>query len=385
MWPNYSKQEANKVKEILLSNKVNYWTGQECKKFEEEFAKWSDCKFAISLSNGSVALELALKSLDLKPSDEVIVTPRSFIASVTCVLNAGAKPIFSDIDLQSGNLNAELISEKITSNTKAIICVHIGGIPCDMDPIMKLAKKNNLIVIEDASQAHGAKYNGKSVGSIGDIGTWSFCQDKIITTGGEGGMITTNNKNIWKKIWSMKDHGKNYDLVSKKPNKPGFRWLHSNLGSNFRMTEMQAAIGRIQLTKMTKWTNQRLRNAKILLKELNEFQDILSIPITPENSVNAYYRLYAFLKIEKLKKGWNREKLIEELNKKGTQCFTGSCSEIYLEKIFKKHPSKPKKRLNNSKKIGDSSICFLVDPGIKNKEIKKDAANIKNVLRNLVS
>tara|TARA_B100001109_G_C18852983_1_gene470251 strand:+ start:171 stop:1328 length:1158 start_codon:yes stop_codon:yes gene_type:complete len=385
MWPNYSKQEANKVKEILLSNKVNYWTGQECKKFEEEFAKWSDCKFAISLSNGSVALELALKSLDLKPSDEVIVTPRSFIASVTCVLNAGAKPIFSDIDFQSGNLNAELISEKITSNTKAIICVHIGGIPCDMDPIMKLAKKNNLIVIEDASQAHGAKYNGKSVGSIGDIGTWSFCQDKIITTGGEGGMITTNNKNIWKKIWSMKDHGKNYDLVSKKPNKPGFRWLHSNLGSNFRMTEMQAAIGRIQLTKMTKWTNQRLRNAKILLKELNEFQDILSIPITPENSVNAYYRLYAFLKIEKLKKGWNREKLIEELNKKGTQCFTGSCSEIYLEKIFKKHPSKPKKRLNNSKKIGDSSICFLVDPGIKNKEIKKDAANIKNVLRNLVS
>ena len=295
MWPNYSKQEANKVKEILLSNKVNYWTGQECKKFEEEFAKWSDCKFAISLSNGSVALELALKSLDLKPSDEVIVTPRSFIASVTCVLNAGAKPIFSDIDFQSGNLNAELISEKITSNTKAIICVHIGGIPCDMDPIMKLAKKNNLIVIEDASQAHGAKYNGKSVGSIGDIGTWSFCQDKIITTGGEGGMITTNNKNIWKKIWSMKDHGKNYDLVSKKPNKPGFRWLHSNLGSNFRMTEMQAAIGRIQLTKMTKWTNQRLRNAKILLKELNEFQDILSIPITPENSVNAYYRLYAFL------------------------------------------------------------------------------------------
>ena len=194
MWPNYSKQEANKVKEILLSNKVNYWTGQECKKFEKEFAKWSECKFAISLSNGSVALELALKSLDLKPSDEVIVTPRSFIASVTCVLNVGAKPIFSDIDLQSGNLKAELISEKITSNTKAIICVHIGGIPCDMDPIMKLAKKNNLIVIEDASQAHGAKYKGKSVGSIGDIGTWSFCQDKIITTGGEGGMITTNNK-----------------------------------------------------------------------------------------------------------------------------------------------------------------------------------------------
>ena len=385
MWPNYSKQEANKVKEILLSNKVNYWTGQECKEFEKEFAKWSECKFAISLSNGSVALELALKSLDLKPSDEVIVTPRSFIASVTCVLNVGAKPIFSDIDLQSGNLNAELISEKITSNTKAIICVHIGGIPCDMDPIMKLAKKNNLIVIEDASQAHGAKYNGKSVGSIGDIGTWSFCQDKIITTGGEGGMITTNNKNIWKKIWSMKDHGKDYDLVSKKPNKPGFRWLHSNLGSNFRMTEMQAAIGRIQLKKMTKWTSQRSRNAKTLLKVLNEFQDILSIPNSPDNSVNAYYRLYAFLKLEKLKKGWNREKLIEELNKKGTQCFTGSCSEIYLEKIFKNHPSKPKKSLKNSKKLGDSSICFLVDPGIKIKEIKKDADNIKKVLRNLVS
>ena len=206
-WPSYSKQEVSAVSSVLKSNQVNYWTGTQCRDFEKEFCTWTGSKHSIALSNGSVALELALKTLNLTQNDEVIVTPRSFIASVSSVITVGAKPVFADVDLHTGNLTAETINKKITKKTKAIICVHLGGLPCEMDEIMKLARKNNIYVIEDCAQAHGAEYKGRSVGTIGDIGAWSFCQDKIITTGGEGGMITTDNKLLWKQMWTYKDHG----------------------------------------------------------------------------------------------------------------------------------------------------------------------------------
>ena len=211
-YPNFDKSILKKVEQVLKSGRVNYWTGKECIKFEKEFSKYIGNKYAASLSNGSVALELALKALDLKKKDEIIVSPRSFIISASCVLNLGLKPIFADID-DNGNLNIEGIKKAYNKNVKAIIIVHLNGLSCDLNPILKFVKKNKIFLIEDCSQAHGAIYKGKKVGSFGHISTWSFCQDKIISTGGEGGMISTNNKKLWLKLWSMKDHGKNYESV----------------------------------------------------------------------------------------------------------------------------------------------------------------------------
>ena len=261
-WPFFASDEINAVKEVLLSNKVNYWTGSECVNFEKEFANYCNTLYAVALSNGSVALELALKSMGVGPGDEVIVTARTFVASVSSILLVGATPIFVDLDKDSQNISIESIKPAITDKTSAIICVHLAGWPCEMDSIMELADSNGIFVIEDCSQAHGANYKGRPVGSIGHVGTWSFCQDKILTSGGEGGMITTNNENIWKYIWSFKDHGKSYEEVHKPKKSNGFQWLHESIGSNYRMTEMQGAIGRIQLRKLPLWNDIRTKNAK---------------------------------------------------------------------------------------------------------------------------
>ena len=259
-WPSFTEEEINSVTNVLSSNKVNYWTGDECRKFEKEFAEYFGSKFAVSLSNGTVAIDIALKVLGIGKGDEVIVTSRTFIASVSSIVNAGATPVFADVCPNSQNFRSSCISKLISKNTKAILCVHLAGWPCEMDNIMKIAIKNKLFVIEDCAQAHGAKYKGISVGSIGHIGCWSFCQDKIMTTGGEGGMVTTNSKKLWKKMWEYKDHGKSYDAVYKKKHPEGFRWLHESFGTNWRMTEIQASIGRIQLKKMNEWTKIRNRN-----------------------------------------------------------------------------------------------------------------------------
>jgi dTDP-4-amino-4,6-dideoxygalactose transaminase len=193
-WPCFSEEEVSAVATVLRSNRVNYWTGNECREFEKEFAAWCGTEYAIALANGTLALDLALRGLNIGPGDEVIVTPRTFIASVSCVVNAGATPVFADVDLESGNLCADTIQTALTPRTKAVICVHLAGWPCDMDPIMALAAQHGFKVIEDCAQAHGARYKGRSVGSIGHIGAWSFCQDKIMTTGGEGGMVTVNDE-----------------------------------------------------------------------------------------------------------------------------------------------------------------------------------------------
>ena len=288
-WPCYSEEEAEAVKKVLLSNKVNYWTGDECRAFEKEFAEKFDARHAVALSNGTVSLEVSLLALGIGPGDEVVVTPRSFMASSSCVITVGATPVFADVDLASQNLTAATIEKVITPKTKAVIVVHLAGYPADMDPIMALAKKHNIYVIEDCAQAHGAKYKGRSVGSIGHIGSWSFCQDKIMTTGGEGGMITTNDDKLWKFIWSYKDHGKNWDSVYHKKHPAGYRWLHDSFGTNYRMTEMQGAIGRIQLRKLDGWTFSRKRNAD----KINEA--VLNLPIftthtVPQHLTHAWYK-----------------------------------------------------------------------------------------------
>jgi dTDP-4-amino-4,6-dideoxygalactose transaminase len=276
-WPSFTSEEADAVHRVVTSNKVNYWTGTETREFEKEFAAWCQTRYAVALSNGTLALDVALKALGIGPGDEVVVTPRTFIASISCVVNAGAVPVFADVEVDSGNISARTIAAVLTPRTRAVICVHLAGWPCDMDPIMALASAHGLKVIEDCAQAHGARYKGRPVGSIGHVGAWSFCQDKIMTTGGEGGMVTTNDESLWRTMWSYKDHGKSYAAVYERQHPPGFRWLHESFGTNWRMLEMQAVIGRIQLGRMAEWTVARTRHAEAIWAVCRKF-DALRVP-----------------------------------------------------------------------------------------------------------
>jgi dTDP-4-amino-4,6-dideoxygalactose transaminase len=398
-WPSFTDEEASAVHSVLLSNKVNYWTGNECREFEKEFADWCETLYAVALANGTLALDVALKALGIGPGDEVIVTPRTFIASVSCVVNAGAIPVFADVDRDSGNISAQTISAVISPKTKAVICVHLAGWPCDMDPIMSLAEQHGWSVIEDCAQAHGARYKGRPVGSIGHIGAWSFCQDKIMTTGGEGGMVTTNDEALWRSMWSFKDHGKSFAAVYEKQHPPGFRWLHESFGTNWRMLEMQAAIGRIQLRRMADWTEKRTSNARLLEQALKPFSHedgLIRVPFFGCSSncaissdgnqscklscTHAYYKYYVYLRPMGFGPGWSRDRIIESINKEGVPCFQGSCSEVYLEKAFDNTGWRPVAPLPVARELGENSLMFLIHPTLTDKEIQKSSEVIHNVL-----
>lgn len=378
-WPSYTAEEADAVRDVILSNKVNYWTGQECREFEKEFAFWSNSKYAITLSNGTIALDLALIGLDVGPGDEVIVTPRTFLASVSSVVTAGATPIFADVDLNSQNIEAYEIEKVVTENTKAVIVVHLAGMPAEMDAIMALSKKYGFSVIEDCAQAHGAKYRGRPVGSIGHVGCWSFCQDKIMTTGGEGGMVTTDNKVLWNKMWSYKDHGKSWDAIYNTEHPVGFRWVHDSFGTNWRMTEMQAVLGRIQLKRMESWTKKRNLNGLAIDQIADKFKVVRSV-IKANYIEHAEYKHYLFVNTECLAFGWSRDRIVEEINSRGVPCFQGSCSEVYLEKAFDNTEWRPTDRLPNAKMLGDTSLMFLVHPTLSKKEIDKTTQVLDEVL-----
>jgi dTDP-4-amino-4,6-dideoxygalactose transaminase len=399
-WPSFTAEEADAVQRVILSNRVNYWTGEECRKFEKEFSEWVGTSHAVALSNGTLALDVALNALGIGPGDEVIVTPRTFIASVSCVVTALATPVFADIDPESGNLSAQTIAEVITPKTKAVICVHLAGWPCDMDPIMALADKHNFKVIEDCAQAHGAIYKGRSVGSIGHVGAWSFCQDKIMTTGGEGGMVTTNDESLWRAMWSFKDHGKSYEAVYEHKHPSGFRWLHESFGTNWRMLEMQATIGRIQLRRMAEWTAKRKLNASALVTALQPFSGEDG-PIRLPNfgcvlcdggcgaggtltcntgCVHGHYKFYAYVRTQNLSSGWGRDRIIEAINSQGVPCFQGSCSEVYLEKAFDGTGWRPAKRLSVARELGETSLMWLVHPTLTDEEIAKTCAVVHQVM-----
>jgi len=377
-WPSFTQEESDAVSRVLLSNKVNYWTGQEGREFEKEFADFFDSKYAVALGNGTLALDVALKVMKVGAGDEVITTPRTFLASASSIVTAGAKPVFADVDLNSQNITAESIVKVLTEKTKAVIVVHLAGMPAEMDDIMALSKKHNFYVIEDCAQAHGAKYKGKSVGSIGHVGAWSFCQDKIMTTGGEGGMVTTNDESLWKAMWSYKDHGKSWDAIYKREHSPGFRWLHESFGTNWRMTEMQAAIGRIQLTRMNSWTNSRQNNAKKINIAASNF-NLARLVDVPEHCEHAEYKHYLFIKPDLLADGWSRDRIVNEIVGVGVPCFQGSCSEVYLEKAFDGTGFRPKKRLANAVELGETSLMFLVHPTLTESEISKTTKAILEV------
>ena len=390
-YPYFNQNTQRRVQKVLKSGRVNYWTGNECKDFEKEFSNYHKVKHSLTVSNGSVALEISLQALNLKKRDSVIVTPRSFIMSASCVLNLGLKPIFADVD-DNGNLSIEGIKTVYNKSVKAIIVVHLNGLVCDLDPILNFVKKKNLFLIEDCSQAHGAVYKGKKVGSFGHISTWSFCQDKIMSTGGEGGMISTNNTKLWLKLWSLKDHGKNYKNVFDKKNNNQFKWLHDDLGSNYRMTEMQAVIGREQLKSLDKQIKKRNLIANLYLNGLRDYYlkyDILKRPDFTFKSQNsnknlnklynfkhAFYRLNIFVNKNKI----NRNKLLKKLNEKKIKCGVGSCPEIYREKIFRKLNFFPKKRLINAKLLGETSIMFPINPNLSLTKVKTEINSIKKIL-----
>ncbi len=377
-WPSFSQEEADAVSRVLLSNKVNYWTGDECREFEKEFAAWVGCEHAIALGNGTLSLDVALKALSVGTGDEVITTPRTFLASVSSIVTAGATPIFADVDLNSQNITAKSIEAVLTDNTKAVIVVHLAGMPAEMDAIMVLSEKHGFKVIEDCAQAHGAKYKGRSVGTIGHVGAWSFCQDKIMTTGGEGGMVTTNDKDLWSFMWSYKDHGKSFDAIYNREHPSGFRWLHESFGTNWRMTEMQAIIGRIQLTLMHDWTAKRQANAKALDEAVADLSVVRSINV-PEYMEHAEYKHYLFVEPEKLSEGWTRDRIIDTIIERGVPAYQGSCSEVYLEKAFDNTSWRPGKRLSNAVTLGETSLMFLVHPTLTQDEICK----MCNVLRSV--
>ncbi|KPH90371.1 aminotransferase [Pseudoalteromonas undina] len=377
-WPSFTQQEADAVSRVVLSNKVNYWTGTEGREFEKEFATWADSEYAVALGNGTLALDIALKALDVGAGDEVITTPRTFLASASSIVTAGAAPVFADVDLNSQAITAESIKAVLTPKTKAVIVVHLAGMPAEMDDIMALSKEHGFYVIEDCAQAHGAKYKGRSVGSIGHIGAWSFCQDKIMTTGGEGGMVTTNSKELWSAMWSYKDHGKSFDAIYNREHPPGFRWLHESFGTNWRMTEMQAVIGRIQLTRMDDWTAKRQAYGELLDRAAKGF-DCIRLVEVPDYTKHAEYKHYMFVKPQQLADGWSRDRIVNETVERGVPCFQGSCSEVYLEKAFDNTPWRPSERLPNAVELGETSIMFLVHPTLTETEMAKTVQVMKKV------
>ena len=378
-WPHFAADEIEAASAVLRSGKVNYWTGEEGRKFELEFAEFCGTKHAVCLANGTLALELTLQVMGIGAGDEVITTSRTFIASASCVVMRGARPVCVEVDRDSQNITAQTIQGAITPRTKAIIVVHLAGWPCDMDPILALAARHGLKVIEDCAQAQGATYKNRPVGSMGDAAAFSFCQDKIMTTAGEGGMLVTNDAGLWERAWSFKDHGKNYHTAFKRDHAPGFRWLHDSFGTNWRMTEVQSAIGRVVLRKVSDWVTKRRANAAVLTEAFSKL-DGLRIPLPEQEIHHAYYKYYAFVRPERLRHDWGRDRIMAAISENGVPCFSGSCSEIYLEKAFPPE-WKPEGQLPVAKELGDTSLMFLVHPTLSTSDMQIVANVVTDVMK----
>jgi len=377
-WPVLDEEMVEVVSSVLRSGKVNYWTGQEGRQFETEFANFVGVDHAVAVANGTVALELALHALGVGTGDDVVLTSRTFVASASSVVVRGARPVFADVDPVSQNVTAKAIEAALTPKTKAIIAVHLAGWPCDMAPIMALAEDRGLKVVEDCAQAHGATYKGRVVGSLGDAAAFSFCQDKIMTTGGEGGMVVTNNADVWRRAWSYKDHGKDWDTVYNNEHPPGFRWLHESFGTNWRLTEMQSAIGRVMLQRLPDWISTRREHARRLNQGLSRIS-AFRVTVPPDNIQHAYYKYYVFVRPERLTDGWNRDRIMEAVAAEGIPCYSGSCSEIYLESAF---PSewRPARRLPVAKELGETSLMFLVHPTLSRENMEDTWKTVENVM-----
>ncbi|MEH6707379.1 MAG: DegT/DnrJ/EryC1/StrS aminotransferase family protein [Alloalcanivorax venustensis] len=378
-WPSYSEEEADAARRVLLSNRVNYWTGDEGRYFEREFAAFAGTEHAVAVANGTLALDLALRGLDIGPGDKVIVPPRTYLATASAVVNAGARPVFADVDRDSQTLTVATVTAALTPATKAIVCVHLAGWPCDMDALGALAEEHGLWLIEDCAQAHGATWKGRPVGGLGHVGCWSFCQDKIMTTGGEGGMVTTNDAALWSRMWSLKDHGKSWEAVYERDHPPGFRWLHESFGHNWRLTEMQAAIGRIQLQRMGEWTRRRQAHCQTLWDAGRRLPG-LRVPALPEAAAHAGYKGYVFVEPAALNPGWSRDRIMNAMVERGVPCFSGSCSEVYLERCFQDAGLAPARPLPVARELGETSLMFLVHPTLEDAHMQRTVDALAEVM-----
>ena len=378
-WPCYAQDEIEATISVLQSGRVNYWNGEEGKNFEKEIAAYHRVKHGVAVANGTVALDLAIMALGIGEGDEVVVTPRTFIASASCIANAGARPVFADVDRDTGNITPESVRAVLTPRTRAIMMVHLGGWPCEADGLMSIAVENGLHVIEDCAQAHGASWKGRMVGSFGDIGTFSFCTDKIMSTGGEGGMVLTNRRDLHQRVWSYKDHGKDWNTVYNKNHPPGFRWLHESLGTNWRLTEMQSSIGRMQLKKLPEWISKRRENANLLIDGLSGVKGI-RVPVPAAHVGHVWYKFYIYVQPELLKSGWSRDRIMQTIEKEGVPCFQGICPEVYLEKAFESNGLRPASRLPVARELGETSLMFLVHPTLGKYEMYRTVDAVKKVL-----
>jgi dTDP-4-amino-4,6-dideoxygalactose transaminase len=376
-WPMFADDEVAAAARVLRSGKVNAWFGEETSSFEREYAAFTLSRHAVAVANGTVALELALRALGIGEGHEVITSPRTYIASASCAVTVGARPVFADVDQTSQNITAETIRAALTPATRAIIAVHLAGWPCDMDPILALAREHGIKVIEDCAQAHGATYKGRPVGSMGDAGAFSFCQDKIISTAGEGGMVTLNSESAWESAWAYKDHGKSYKAVYSASG-PGFKWVHETFGTNWRLTEIQSAIGRLQLRKLPEWLNKRRENAAMLTDVFNRLPG-LRVTAPSEHSEHAFYKYYAFVIPEALRPDWSRDRIIAAIVERGVPCYAGSCSEVYLEKAFPQ-AWRPATRLPNAHALGETSLAFQVHPALTREDINRTCAVVRAVM-----
>ena len=364
-WPYFDETEVEAAARILRSGKVNYWTGDECRLFEAEFAAYHGVEHAVALGNGTLALDLALRVLGIGAGDEVIVTPRSFFASASSIALTGADPVFVDVDPDSQNITAATIAAAITERTAAILVVHLAGWPCDMPAIMELARTRGLRVIEDCAQAVGARIDGQLVGTFGDLGAFSFCQDKIISTAGEGGMLLMNDRSLWSAAWSFKDHGKSWDRVYASDHAPGFRWLHEGFGTNWRMTEIQGAIGRLQLRRLDDWIAQRRAHAARLSSAFAELPG-LRLTQPPDNVFHAFYKYYVFVRPEQLASGWDRDRVMLAIAAEGVPGLSGSCPEIYREAAFAERAIP---RLPVARELGETSLMLPVHPTLETSDV----------------
>jgi dTDP-4-amino-4,6-dideoxygalactose transaminase len=373
-WPFYAEDEIEAAVDVLRSGRVNQWTGPDVFAFQDACRARFGGGPGIALANGSLALELPLRAFGIGPGDEVLVTPRTFVASASCARLVGATPVFAEVDPDSGNITADTIEAVLTERTKAIIPVHLAGWPCDMPAIMALAASRGIKVIEDCAQAHGATIDGVSVGSFGDAAAFSFCQDKIITTAGEGGYVSFRDEAAWEWAWSFKDHGKSRAKVETPAAAPGFRWLHDSVGTNWRLTGPQAAIGIVQLGKLAGWTAARARNALIWAEALRDVLG-LRVPLPGDGLGHAWYKFYAYLPDGAEAE---RERILAAANAEGIRLFSGSCSEVYLEGAF---DDLPRPDLPVARRLGETSLMMEVHPTLRPDLVRRRAERLAQIVR----
>jgi dTDP-4-amino-4,6-dideoxygalactose transaminase len=381
-WPSPTDLQIEAVTGVLRSGRTNYWTGGEGRSLEREYAERLGRAHAVAVANGTLALELALRAFRIGPGDEVVVPARSFIASASCVVAVGARPTFADIDPDSSNLTAKTLATALTGRTAAVIVVHLGGWPAEMDPILRLARERGIIVIEDCAQAHGAVYRGRPVGSFGDAACFSFCQDKIVAAG-EGGLIALDDTAAFTRAWEYRDHGRSLA----KTNDPefmgrpaSFRWIHDSFGSNYRLPELEAAMIRAGEFELPAAHTRRTELATRLARGLAGVRGIRA-PLPPDYCEHAFYRLYAHVVPAELAEGWDRDRVLFAVQAEGVPVQYGSCAEIYREEAFAHAGLAPAARLPEAKLAHETSIAFFVDPTLGDADIDDVVTAVAKVMK----